>query len=74
MADTDDPRKCFEAREDYFECLHHRKEVRQGALRVPHLTLLLSHEGQACAAVKMCCSGPLDAHVRFFPTSIVGLR
>ena len=30
METTDDPRKCFAYREDYLECLHHRKEV--GAL------------------------------------------
>ncbi len=28
MAEADDPRNCFEKREDYLECLHHRKEVR----------------------------------------------
>ncbi len=28
METTDDPRKCFAYREDYLECLHHRKEVR----------------------------------------------
>ena len=27
MAETDNPNKCIEQREDYFECLHHRKEV-----------------------------------------------
>ena len=27
MSDTDDPRKCHSYREDYLECLHHRKEV-----------------------------------------------
>ncbi|EIE25824.1 fiber protein Fb14 [Coccomyxa subellipsoidea C-169] len=26
MEDTDDPRKCHAYREDYLECLHHRKE------------------------------------------------
>ncbi len=29
MEDTDDPRKCHAYREDYLECLHHRKEVIQ---------------------------------------------
>jgi len=28
MMETDKPSKCAELREDYFECLHHRKEVR----------------------------------------------
>ncbi|KAK2076408.1 hypothetical protein QBZ16_000933 [Prototheca wickerhamii] len=28
MSKTDDPRKCNDYREDYLECLHHRKEVR----------------------------------------------
>ena len=27
METTDDPKKCFAFREDYLECLHHRKEV-----------------------------------------------
>jgi len=29
MRETDDPRKCKERRDDYLECLHHRKEVRE---------------------------------------------
>ena len=29
MEDTDNPRKCHLHREDYLECLHHRKEVMQ---------------------------------------------
>ena len=28
MRETDDPRKCKAKRDDYLECLHHRKEVR----------------------------------------------
>lgn len=28
MATTDNPRECYSKREDYLECLHHRKEVR----------------------------------------------
>lgn len=31
MNDTEDPKKCHSFREDYLECLHHRKEVRDGA-------------------------------------------
>mmetsp|Transcript_4946 Transcript_4946/g.17808 ORF Transcript_4946/g.17808 Transcript_4946/m.17808 type:complete len:81 (-) Transcript_4946:481-723(-) len=27
MMETDQPSKCADLREDYFECLHHRKEV-----------------------------------------------
>ncbi|QDZ24012.1 hypothetical protein HOP50_12g65520 [Chloropicon primus] len=27
MMETDQPSKCAELREDYFECLHHRKEI-----------------------------------------------
>lgn len=27
MSKTDDPKKCNDFREDYLECLHHRKEV-----------------------------------------------
>ena len=27
MKDTDDPRKCKALKDDYLECLHHRKEV-----------------------------------------------
>mmetsp|Transcript_8226 Transcript_8226/g.21201 ORF Transcript_8226/g.21201 Transcript_8226/m.21201 type:complete len:169 (-) Transcript_8226:303-809(-) len=27
MVETDKPSKCIDLREDYFECLHHRKEV-----------------------------------------------
>ena len=27
MRDTDNPAKCRELRDDYLECLHHRKEV-----------------------------------------------
>mmetsp|Transcript_8528 Transcript_8528/g.15767 ORF Transcript_8528/g.15767 Transcript_8528/m.15767 type:complete len:81 (-) Transcript_8528:81-323(-) len=27
MMETDKPSKCAELREDYFECLHHRKEI-----------------------------------------------
>lgn len=26
MSETDDPHKCRELRDDYLECLHHRKE------------------------------------------------
>jgi hypothetical protein len=33
MAEADDPRNCFEKREDYLECLHHRKEVRAPRLQ-----------------------------------------
>ena len=32
MSKTDDPRKCNDYREDYLECLHHRKEVRGVAM------------------------------------------
>jgi hypothetical protein len=28
MSKTDDPKKCADYRDDYLECLHHRKEVR----------------------------------------------
>lgn len=28
MSETDDPKKCKDFRDDYLECLHHRKEVR----------------------------------------------
>lgn len=31
MSKADDPKKCSDYREDYLECLHHRKEVRRGA-------------------------------------------
>jgi hypothetical protein len=27
IRDTDDPRKCKALRDDYLECLHHRKEI-----------------------------------------------
>ncbi|KAK3235722.1 hypothetical protein CYMTET_54095 [Cymbomonas tetramitiformis] len=27
MSTTDNPKLCAEKREDYFECLHHRKEI-----------------------------------------------
>lgn len=27
ISKTDDPNKCVEIRDDYLECLHHRKEV-----------------------------------------------
>ena len=27
ISKTDDPRKCAALRDDYLECLHHRKEV-----------------------------------------------
>mmetsp|Transcript_8225 Transcript_8225/g.21200 ORF Transcript_8225/g.21200 Transcript_8225/m.21200 type:complete len:88 (-) Transcript_8225:394-657(-) len=27
MVETDKPSKCIDLREDYFECLHHRKEI-----------------------------------------------
>ena len=27
MKDTDEPKKCRALRDDYLECLHHRKEV-----------------------------------------------
>ena len=36
MSKTDDPMKCRPLRDDYLECLHHRKEVRPIAWR-PHL-------------------------------------
>ena len=32
MSDTSEPQKCFNKREDYMECLHHRKEVRPNTL------------------------------------------
>ena len=28
VASTEDPKQCIDLRDDYFECLHHRKEVR----------------------------------------------
>lgn len=28
MSETDNPNKCTDVRDDYLECLHHRKEVR----------------------------------------------
>lgn len=41
MAETDNPNKCIEQREDYFECLHHRKEVRSSlAQAVAHVHVL----------------------------------
>jgi hypothetical protein len=30
MSTASEPQKCFAKREDYMECLHHRKEVRGG--------------------------------------------
>lgn len=30
MSKTDDPKSCKDFRDDYLECLHHRKEVREG--------------------------------------------
>ena len=43
-ADGDDEgkKKCIFALEDYYECLHHRKEVRSPVKSVPHLSLSLS--------------------------------
>lgn len=38
MRETDDPRKCKERRDDYLECLHHRKEV-SGARRGQEMEL-----------------------------------
>jgi predicted phage-related endonuclease len=29
MSTADDPSECVNLREDYFECLHHRKEIRR---------------------------------------------
>lgn len=31
MSKTEDPKKCADFRDDYLECLHHRKEVRPTA-------------------------------------------
>ncbi len=33
MSKTDDPKKCKDFRDDYLECLHHRKEVRAAAVQ-----------------------------------------
>lgn len=33
MSKTDDPKKCADFRDDYLECLHHRKEVRRSLPR-----------------------------------------
>eukprot|EP00850_Spirogloea_muscicola_P026890 SM011791S25562 [mRNA] locus=s11791:195:383:- [translate_table: standard] len=37
MARCEEPSQCAPLREDYFECLHHRKEVRAPRLRCPSL-------------------------------------
>ena len=29
MSTADEPTECFKLREDYFECLHHRKEIKR---------------------------------------------
>lgn len=29
MSTADDPSECVNLREDYFECLHHRKEIKR---------------------------------------------
>lgn len=29
MSTADDPSECVKLREDYFECLHHRKEIKR---------------------------------------------
>ena len=33
MSKAEDPKACKDFRDDYLECLHHRKEVRQGAVQ-----------------------------------------
>ena len=43
MRDTDNPAKCRELRDDYLECLHHRKEVRFDAY-ILTFTALAGHE------------------------------
>lgn len=37
MSKTDSPKECRDFREDYLECLHHRKEVRRERLALERL-------------------------------------
>ena len=54
MSDTDNPRKCHSYREDYLECLHHRKEVRRDTCAVWSASMLTS--GGPHTIHCMCCS------------------
>jgi|TARA_B110000977_G_scaffold3997_1_gene5570 NADH dehydrogenase (ubiquinone) Fe-S protein 5 len=41
MSTADDPSECGTLREDYFECLHHKKEItRQNAVEERRATLI----------------------------------
>ena len=65
MSKTDDPMKCRPLRDDYLECLHHRKEVRPAVAvysavwyTMPPMVSFCGVQPRVCARIRCIASHP----------------